>query len=136
MKKRFVFQIPYPSATKGVGSWPRRYSLNAYYAGKHWTERKRDADYWHALTRANIGKTPPMFDGPVELRFVWDDRLDLSNHAVIAKMIEDALKGRVIIDDSPKYVRRIVHEFSTPDAGDSPDGKKHIFVCVERINRE
>lgn len=135
MGKKFAFSIPYPTAAKGSGSWSRKYSLNAYYAGKHWTQRKRDADYWHALTRANIGQNPPMFDKPVELRFVWDDRLDLSNHAVIAKMIEDALKGRVIIDDSPKYVRRIVHEFSSGSAGDSPDGKKRILVFVEQLNR-
>lgn len=109
-----VFDIPYPPTAKGKAAWNRRYGLNAYYAGKHWSERKRDADELHRITqlcmrRARIRKQP--LETPVELRFLFNDRLDCSNHAVIVKAVEDAMKGWIIRDDSRRYVRRIVTEF-------------------------
>ena len=109
-----TFRIPYPSTKEGRRIWAQEYGLNAYWAGKHWSKRKRDAEFWHHLTRLELGRQIPdakMFDGPVSLRFRWDDHLDLSNHAAIAKMIEDALKGRVIKDDSRAWVKGIIHEW-------------------------
>ena len=38
-----------------------------------------------------------------------DVMLDLSNHAYMAKMIEDAMRGRIIRDDSRKWVHGIEH---------------------------
>lgn len=100
------FDISYPDTKAGRSAWSRAYSLNAYYAGKHWAVRKKDADYWHLLTLAALGnKEYKTFDVPVEIRFLFNDNLDCSNHAAMAKMIEDALKGIIIKDDSPKYVR-------------------------------
>ena len=48
---------------------------------------------------------------PVALTFRYNSRLDLSNHSYLAKMIEDALKGVVIEDDSRRYVRGFYQEF-------------------------
>lgn len=107
------FTIPYPRG-KEKAVWSRCYGLNAYYAGKHWTKRKADCEFWHMLTRSclprNILPKEP-FKEPVRISFFWDDGLDCSNHAVMAKMIEDSLKGLVIVDDNRRYVKEIHHYF-------------------------
>lgn len=77
--------------------------MNAYYAGKHWSRRKQDAEYWHLLTRSalnrqEVRRTP--FEKPVVITILWNDRLDIDNHAVMGKMIVDAIKGRLINDDN------------------------------------
>lgn len=109
-----TFTIRYPPTKAGRAEWSKRYGLNAYYAGKHWSVRKRDAEYWHGLTVAEMNlqkvrKRP--FENPVIITFYWNDRLDCSNHSAMAKMIEDAMRGRVIQDDSRKWVRGIEHYF-------------------------
>lgn len=106
--------IPYPPTKKGKSDFCRRYGLNAYYVGKHWAERKKDAETLHTLTRASfrgsgIRKAPVNY--PVEVRFFWDDGLDVDNHAVLGKSILDAMKGYVIQDDSRRFVRKVSHEF-------------------------
>ena len=109
-----TFRIPYPRTAEGRKLWAKEYGLNAYWAGKHWSQRKQDADFWHHLVRLEIGRQIPdaqMFDGPVSFRFRWDDRLDLSNHAAMAKMIEDACKRVLIHDDNRTWVKGIIHEW-------------------------
>lgn len=108
------FDIPYPPTKAGKTAWNRRFGLNAYYAGKPWPARKRDAQELHAITwaalkRAKIKKEP--LKVPVKLKFLFDDGLDCSNHAVIVKAVEDAMKGWVIEDDSRKYVKSITTMF-------------------------
>ena len=105
--KKVSFAIDYPPTDAGKKNWNRKYGLNAYYSGKYWSQRKQDADYWHLMTksamnRASIKKKP--FEKPVIITMYFNDRLDCSNHAAMFKMIEDAMKGFVIADDSGKYV--------------------------------
>ena len=112
--KAVCFAIPYPETKRGKLDWNRRFGLNAYWAGKHYRERARDAKYIHMLTREALkrnGVKPVPFAGPVEVRFRWDDRLDIDNHAALGKMILDSLKKCVVVDDNPKWVRRVTHEF-------------------------
>ena len=121
-----TFVIPYPKSDAGRKLWNREYGLNAYWSGKHWTKRKKDAEYWHSLTRAemqkqNVRRTP--FSNAVIITFYWNDRLDCSNHAAMAKMIEDAMCGRIIKDDSPRYVRGNEHYF-------------HDDECIRIVVRE
>lgn len=122
----FTLKIPYPASPAMKKAWNKRFGMNAYYAGKHWSSRREDAEYWHILVAKEMGKQKRRkpFEAPVVIRFLWNDRLDLSNHAVMAKMIEDALKGKVIIDDSRKYVKGISHAFHDED---------YIAVIVEEI---
>lgn len=121
-----VFEIPYPDK-EGKKQWTKRYGLNAYYAGKHWAARKADADYWHGLTRSEMKRqnvrTEPI-ENPVIITFYWNDRLDCSNHAAMAKMIEDAMTGFLIEGDSRKYVKGIEHYFWDGDS---------IKVCVREV---
>ena len=102
--------IPYPK----MKNFAKRFGLNAIYAGKHWAKRKEDKDYWDNHVRVELikqGINRGIYTSPVALTFSWNDRLDCSNHAYMAKMIEDSLKGCLIKDDSRKYVQEITHRF-------------------------
>lgn len=113
------FTLPY--ITKSVRTMKKfceLYGFNSLYACKHWSKRKRDSEYWHALVKSELseqGIKPGIYTKPVMLTFYWNDRMDCTNHAYIGKMIEDALKGYLIADDSRKYVKRVVHEFYDGD---------------------
>ncbi len=112
MKVEFI--IPYPEDKREYRRWMKDFSLNAIYQGKHWSRRIDDAEYWHYLTIAQINQQIPkakMFEKPVRVTMYWNDSLDIDNHAYMGKMIVDALKGRLIREDSKKYVRSITHEF-------------------------
>lgn len=90
------------------------YGMNKIYAGVHWSKRKKQAEEIHALVRCELQrqKIPRKpFEKPVEIIFKYNSRLDVSNHGYLSKLIEDALKGYLIVDDSRKYVRRFVQEF-------------------------
>ena len=113
-----TFVIPYPKTAAGRKQWSKDYGLNKYYAGAHWSVRRKDAEYWHRMTRCcmdacRVRKVP--FQNPVIITFYWNDRLDCSNHAAMGKMIEDAMRGRVINDDSRRWVKGIEHYFHDED---------------------
>lgn len=108
------FDIPYPPTKKGRSAWNKRYGLNAYYAGKHWSQRKKDAEELHALAllsmrKAHIRRQPVC--GPVEVRFYWNDGLDVDNHAALGKAFVDAMKGYILPDDNRRWFHRVTHEF-------------------------
>lgn len=98
------FTIPYHNRKQ----WAHDYGLNKYWAGTHWSKRKQDAEYWHNLVRAEMNAQKVRrypFENPVIITMYFNDRLDSINHAAVFKMVEDALKGRVINDDSRRCVR-------------------------------
>lgn len=114
MSRSVCFTIPYPPTQRGKTAWNKRFSLNAYWSGKHYRARAADARDIHAMTilalrQARVKKEP--FKQAVEILFRWDDGLDIDNHAALGKMVLDALKGYVIQDDSRRWVRRVTHEF-------------------------
>ena len=90
------------------------YGLNKIYAGVHWSKRKKQAEYIHTLVRAELMHQRikrRIFERPVGLTFSYNARLDCSNYGYITKLIEDALKGYFIEDDSRKYVKSITQQF-------------------------
>lgn len=109
------FSIPYPNTPEQRKAWNKAYSLNAIYSGKHWAQRQKDAELWHWLTVSALRKAKLLgqrpLDKPVIITFFWNDGLDCSNHAYMAKMIEDALRHIVIRNDSRKWVRGMEHYF-------------------------
>lgn len=112
------FRIYYPTNKAELRRWTKEYGMNAYYAGKHWAMRKKDAEYWHLLTRSAMNKQEVRvrpFEKPVEISFLWNDRLDIDNHAVMGKMIVDAMKGRLINDDNRRWLKGIYHGFHDED---------------------
>lgn len=113
MNFHVTFEIPYPPG-KGKREWNQRFGLNAYYAGKHYAQRKKDAEELHWLAvacmkRARIRKE--IIRDPVEIRFFWDDGLDVDNHAVIGKAVVDAMKGYLLPEDNRRWVKKVSHEF-------------------------
>ena len=127
MPKTVQFKIDYPPTKAGKSYWNKRYGLNAYYSGKPWQARKRDADYWHALVRSELTKQKiPMskYNVPVSIKFWFNDNLDIDNDSTYAKLIIDSLKGLLIEDDNKKYVRRIELNCHDEDC---------ILVAIERM---
>lgn len=114
---KIKFIISYPKTKKGRAEWSKKYGLNAYWAGKHWAQRKNDADYWHNLVHSELRRQGirGSFDRPVSITFRWNDRLDLDNHAAMGKMIVDALKGVVIHDDSRRWFKRLEYGWHDED---------------------
>lgn len=112
------FRIPYPDNPKGRKSWSRDYGFNRFYAGVHWAKRKQAADYWHRLTRrwmALCGCRETPFGLPVRIEYFFNDRLDSTNHSVMVKMIEDAMKGVIIYDDNRRWVKGFSVAFHDED---------------------
>lgn len=112
------FRIYYPKSKAEQKRWSKEYGMNAYYSGKHWSLRKKDAEYWHLLTRSAMNKQEVRirpFEKPVEISFLWNVRLDIDNHAIMGKMIVDAMKGRIINDDNRRWVKGVYHGFHDED---------------------
>lgn len=109
-----VFEIPYPPTKKAKAAWNKRFGMNAFYAGKHWAKRKKDAEELHNLalwSMKSAGIKKQFAVKPVEIRFFWDDRMDIDNHAALGKAFVDAMKGYILPDDSPRWFRKVTHEF-------------------------
>lgn len=113
------FEIPYPPTKKGKAAWNKRFGLNAYYAGKHWAARKKDAEYLHTLALVSMKKCGircEAFNRPVEVHFFWNDGLDVDNHASLGKAFVDAMKGYLLKDDNRRWFKRVSHEFWDGDS--------------------
>jgi Holliday junction resolvase RusA-like endonuclease len=98
-----AFEIPYPATKRGKAAWNKRFGLNAYYAGKHWSQRKKDAEEMHELAHwamRKAGITKRLVNHPVKVTFFWNDNLDIDNHGALGKAILDALNGHAYNDDS------------------------------------
>ena len=124
------FRIYYPKSQSEKKRWNSQYGMNAYYCGKHWTERNKDADYWHLMTRSAMNKQEVRrkpFEKPVEISFLWNDKLDIDNHGVWGKMITDAMKGRIINDDNRKWLKGVYHGFHDED---------YILVQIREVTNE
>ena len=110
-----TIKIDYPKKSEGKAKWNRQYGLNAYWSGKHWAARKKDADFWHMLVKSVLTKKCKKFDKPVEIKFFWNDGLDIDKHAAMGKMIIDGLKGVLFTDDGKKYIKKVSHEYHDED---------------------
>ena len=88
-------------------------SLNAIYAGIHWTKRNKHADEGH---QACSGLQIVPFSKPVKITFVpivgkRAKARDCSNYAYAAKIVEDGLvEAKIIKDDTNEYVKAITIE--------------------------
>jgi hypothetical protein len=84
-----------------------------------WNNLKRMNKHdWHhqvleaqILMRAAIGPIPQYFTGRVDISVtVYFDRYPYDSSNIPAKLYEDGLKGMVIPDDRPQYVRQVSTE--------------------------
>lgn len=84
----------------------RGISWNKFYDTPHWTQRAELAKETHWLVRAALPAEYEMFKGPVDIRVQAHYKhhpADSDN--VCGKIYIDGLKGLVIEDDDPRYVR-------------------------------
>lgn len=105
-----VVDIAYP---RQKAEFTKRFGLNAYWSGKDHHDRRRDAEELHAMMTAalylaKVRRKP--VDYPVDVTFLWDDRLDVDNHAAMGKCFLDAMRGHVVRDDSKRYVKSVKHQ--------------------------
>lgn len=124
------FRIYYPKSKAEMKRWTKEYGMNKYYSGCHWSIRKRDAEFWHLLTRGAMNKCEVRrkpFEKPVEISFLWNDRLDIDNHAIMGKMIVDGMKGRLINDDNRTWLKGIYHGFHD---------EEYILVQIREVKHE
>ena len=94
------------------------WGMNKIYSGKHWNERKQQAQQVHLLVRASIRKqhkSVRLFREPVAIRIWYNSRLDIDNHGFLSKMIIDGMKGVLIQDDDRRYVKELVQGFHSWD---------------------
>lgn len=110
---------------------PEKVSLNKIYAGIHFRERMRHKeDYYYAVMEAQV----PRYHGdfPIACHYHFKlrgTRLDISNHAYMLKMIEDALVAAAVIPgDDPKYVARIT--VTAEKAAKTEDEVVEVELCT------
>lgn len=96
------FYIAYPKINgyKGKGknkvkrTLGNTYGTNSIYAGKHYTERRKDSEFWHLWVLKHLreqGIKKQVFDKPVEIICSFDDKLDSDNHSYMQKLIKNSL---------------------------------------------
>lgn len=110
---------------------PEKVSLNKIYAGVHFRERQGHKDqYFYAV----LAHKPPVYTGtyPVHAHYhfrLHGSRLDISNHAYMLKMTEDALVAAGILPgDEQKYVGQI-----TITAERITDGCDEVEVILQPL---
>lgn len=98
---------------------PEKVSLNRIYAGVHFRERSRLKDDYRlaVLCAPTVKRYEGQYPVAVHYHFrIYGSRLDVSNHAYMLKMVEDALvECGVIQGDEQKYVASIT---MTAEKGD------------------
>jgi hypothetical protein len=87
--------------------------LNKFWAGVHWTQRKKWAEYWRMVTRLSLANIPHRtLKSPIMFEFWFDSRLDLDGHACIVKEVIDTLvTDKWIVGDTRKHVQCIIYRF-------------------------
>ena len=84
-------------------------SLNSFYAGSHWTKRKRAKDATLQEIKEQLGPNTGAPYNSFRLVAYVRYRYDLDNSIIAVKFTSDALKALgYIIDDSPKYFRHLL----------------------------
>lgn len=88
-----------------VGKVP---SLNAFYASKHWTFRKREKDKW----KESIDRELESYDADsyttAKVHIRCNYRYDIDNSIMVAKFVCDSLVDNGWIpNDSPKHVQEV-----------------------------
>ena len=97
-------------------------SLNKWYAGMHWTKRKKIKDNYTLIVKSQFNKTLPKTNTyNTEYHFTFKSRaLDASNCVAMVKMIEDI----IFENDSYKIVKSIL---ITSDKGLEDSVKIKVF---------
>ena len=84
-------------------------SLNSFYAGSHWTKRKKAKDAALEAIKGQLGHNKGAAYNSFRVTAYVRYRYDLDNSIIAVKFTSDALKTLGWIkDDSPKYFRHLL----------------------------
>ena len=62
--------------------------------------KRKKEDLIDAINSAKIRKQP--FEKPVIITFLWNDRMDVSNHSYMAKLIEERVGVKAYVVENPE----------------------------------
>ena len=113
----------------------RSASMNQIYSASHWNKRNKLAAKVHEQVRwqLEIDEVPKVFFAPrVDISidaYFHGKMLDSSN--IPAKLFEDGLKGWVLADDDPRFVRRV-----TTQSHLSETGRESVVITVKHVGQD
>ncbi len=87
-------------------------SLNKSYAGRHWGERRAEADYIHSMVIASVRNqaVEPATEFPQDVTIIAhykDNRRRDSGNVSSKEIIDGLVKAKIFPDDSTKYIRAV-----------------------------
>ena len=99
-------------------------TLNSYYAGKHWSQRKKEADHWHlafgmAYKAAGL---PSTLQWPVTVSATLYGKRqprDTDSAVIAVKYAQDALvEYGYLPNDTPQYIPTVILSSKKSDDGE------------------
>lgn len=83
-------------------------SWNTFYSGQHWSKRKALKDAARLVVLAALPPDATPYDVPVDIHITaCYPRQPLDADNVCSKVYIDALKGRLLHEDNPRWVRSV-----------------------------
>jgi hypothetical protein len=91
---------------------PKTISLNALYAGKHWTFRKKTKDEYKKIVEAELARYDHHFAESMSIHIRYNTRADVDNLVLVSKFTADTLVANGwIADDNPKHYHKLTITF-------------------------
>lgn len=107
-------------------------SWNVLYSQSHWTKRYELAQTIHTYMIASLPPGWKRFDETVDISitaYFKDSRLRDSDN-VASKLYIDGLKGRLILDDDTRFVRRVTTEIV------NKAGEDKLVIKIKSVQEE
>lgn len=82
-------------------------SWNTLYRGGHWTIRQRVADHAHQEVAVALQENAKKFKVPVDIKITAYLNRIIDPDNLCSKIIIDGLKGKIIEDDTSKFVNSV-----------------------------
>jgi len=91
---------------------PKTISLNALYAGKHWTFRKKIKDEYKKIVEAELARYDHHIAESMSIHIRYNTRADVDNLVLVSKFTADTLVANGwITDDNPKHYHKLTITF-------------------------
>ena len=91
---------------------PKTISLNALYAGKHWTFRKKIKDGYKKIVEEELARYDHHIAESMSIHIRYNTRADVDNLVLVSKFTADTLVANEwIADDNPKHYNRLTITF-------------------------
>ena len=93
---------------------PKTISLNALYAGKHWTFRKKKKDEYKKIIEKELARYDHHIANGMSIFIRYNARTDVDNNVLVSKFVADTLVANEwIADDSPKHYNKLTIVFDS-----------------------